>query len=209
MPDLGGLILAGGKGTRLGGVNKALLDIGGCTTLERVLRALRCLPLRDLTLVTNDDVLASVPGVRLIFDPQPHAGVLPALLAGLEASAAELCVTAACDMPFLSPAVYESLLAQANGYDVVIPEVGGQHEPMCAVYRRAVCARAVRAALARGEQRMVSFFGSVRVRTVGEAALRRVDPELLTCFNINTADDLARARALAAQAARGHSSLMF
>lgn len=201
--SIGALVLAGGKGSRLGGTNKALLRVGGRTTLDRVLSALRELQPREIVVVTNDDVLATVPGAIVVFDPRPHAGVLPALLAGLEASTAEICVTAACDMPFLSARVYRLLLAHADGYDVVIPEVGGQLEPMCAAYRRTECADAVRGALARGEQRMVSFFKDVRVRRVAEHELRGVAPALLPFFNINTPDDLSKAEVLASGADAG------
>lgn len=197
MTEVGALILAGGKGTRLGGVNKADLEVGGRTTLERVLDALRQLELSEMVLVSNEDVVASAPGARVILDPEPHAGVLPALLAGLEALASELAITAACDMPFLSPSVYRLLLAQAEDHDVVIPEVDGQLEPMCAVYRRVTCSAAVRRALAEGDRRMTSFLDRVKVRRVSEGRLRGADPSLLGLFNINTPADLERARRLA------------
>lgn len=196
MPDVDVLILAGGRGSRLGGVNKGLLDIGGRTCLERVLQALGVLGPREVVLVTNDDMLTIVAGARVILDPKPHAGVLPALAAGLEASTAEFCLTVAVDMPFLSAPLCRFLLDQADGYDVVIPEVRGYLEPMHAIYRTGACAQAVHSALARGEQRMISFLDAVRVRRVGEAALRGIDPDLLALCNINTQDDLDRARAL-------------
>jgi molybdopterin-guanine dinucleotide biosynthesis protein A len=197
MPTVCGLILAGGKGSRLGGTNKALLEVGGKTTLARVLGALRALAPAEILVVSNDDVLAEVAGARVILDPEPHAGVLPALLAGFEAASAEVCVTAACDMPFLSAELYRFLLDLLEDQDVAIPEVEEQLEPMYAAYRRATCAAAVREALERGERRMISYFDAVRVRRVREQELRRVAPTLLPLFNINTADDLERARALA------------
>src|SRR5207248_8613401 len=82
------LIFAGGRATRLGGVNKALLDIGGKPIIRRILDALG--PLADeQVLLTNDASLRGRPGLRLVFDPQPHAGVLPALAAGLSAASGE------------------------------------------------------------------------------------------------------------------------
>src|SRR2546429_1389986 len=76
------LIFAGGRATRLGGVNKALLDVGGASIVERILASLG--PLVDeRVLLANDATLAEQPDVRLIFDPSPHAGVLPALATGL------------------------------------------------------------------------------------------------------------------------------
>jgi molybdopterin-guanine dinucleotide biosynthesis protein A len=68
---------------------------------------------------------------------------------------------------------------------------------MHAVYRRARVLEAIQAALERGEQRMISYFGSVRVREVAPAEWQAVDPSGLAFFNVNTPDDLARAQQLA------------
>ena len=71
--------------------------------------------------------------------------------------------------------------------------------PMHAVYRRGPVLEAIQAALARGEQRMISYFASVRVREVAEEEWRRVSPDGRAFFNVNTPEDLRRARLLAAQ----------
>jgi len=193
------LIFAGGRATRLDGVNKALLDVGGMAIVERVLAALGPL-VSERVLLTNDAALADQPDVRLIFDPRPHAGVLPALAAGLEAAAGELCLAAAGDMPFVSRPLFEHLLAvqHEDDADVVMPRSAGFLEPMHAVYRRGPTLRAIRAALARGEQRMISYLSAVRVREIDEAEWRTIDPAGTAFFNVNTPEDLAAARRIAA-----------
>ncbi len=191
------VIFAGGRATRLGGVNKALLDVGGVPIVERILLALRPLA-QEWLAVVNDDSLAGIDGLRLVPDPDPHAGVLPALRAGLAAAHGELCLLVACDMPFVSRSLFEYLLALAPDADLVLPRLAGQAEPMHAVYRRQPCLRAVEAALKRGERRMIAFHGDVRVRYVDEPELRRIDPELRAFFNVNTPADLEQARRLAA-----------
>ena len=191
-----GIVLAGGRGSRLGGVDKARLEIAGVTTLDRVLAALAPL-VAETIVVSNDDALVGTPGVRVVRDPEPHAGVLPALLAALSEARQSLCVLVACDMPFLEPTLLRRLLELATEQDVVIPEIGGQLQPMHAVYRRQPCRDAIAAALARGDRRMISFLDGLRVRRVAEAEARLLDPELRSFFNINTAEDLAEARRLA------------
>lgn len=196
--SIGGIILAGGHGSRLGGVNKALLEVGGRTNLERVLAVLGGLA-DDLVIVANDRALAALSGVRLVLDAEPHGGVLPALAQGLAAARAELTIVVACDMPFLSPALLGDLVRRASTVDVVIPTVEGRPEPMHAVYRREPCLTAIRAALAAGQRRMISFLDRVRVEQVPESELRARDPELRSLFNTNTPEDLALARELAAR----------
>jgi molybdopterin-guanine dinucleotide biosynthesis protein A len=189
------LIFAGGRATRLGGINKALLEVGGSRIIDRILRALG--PLVDETvLLTNDASLAGLAAVRLVYDPQPHAGVLPALAAGLAEASGELCLAVACDMPFVSSRVFEHLLQvqRETGADVVIPRSAGYLEPMHAVYRRRPVHAAIQRALERGEQRMIGYFRDVNVREVDEAEWRPVDPRGLAFFNVNTPQDLAEAR---------------
>jgi molybdopterin-guanine dinucleotide biosynthesis protein A len=150
-------------------------------------------------LLTNDDSLRAGHDLRLVFDPEPHGGVLPALAAGLSAAAGELSLVVACDMPFVSSVLFEHLLrvrAESEA-DVVIPRTGGYLEPMHAVYRTDSVQRAIEAALARGEQRMISYFRDVRVREVDETEWRQHDPQGRAFFNVNTPKDLAEARKLA------------
>src|SRR6185437_764195 len=89
------LIFGGGRATRLGGANKALLEVGGRRIIDRVFAAVS--PLADETLLlTNDDALQGWSGLRLVYDAEPHAGVLPALAAGLAAARGEVCLAVAC-----------------------------------------------------------------------------------------------------------------
>lgn len=195
--SVSGVILAGGHGRRLGGVNKALLDIAGSTNIARVLAALRPL-CADLLLVANDASLPRFPGLRVVLDSDPHAGVLPALAQGLEAADGTLAIVVACDMPFLQRGLLAEELRRATAVDVVIPVVDRRPEPMHAIYRCATALTAIRAALARGERRMISFLDRLRVDRVEESEIRPFDPELRSFFNINTPEDLECARALAA-----------
>ena len=192
------IIFAGGRATRLGGVNKALLDVGGVRIIDRIRTAL--LPLVDeQILLVNDATFQSTAGLRVVFDSEPHAGVLPALLAGLEAASTEICLAVACDMPFVSREVFEHLLRlqREASADVVIPRTAGYLEPMHAVYRTQTVRTAIQAALERGEQRMISYFRDVRVREVDESEWRSIDPIGRAFFNVNTNQDLAEARRLA------------
>lgn len=169
--------------------------------IGRILTAIG--PLVDERVVlTNDEALKNLEGVRLVYDPQPHAGVLPALATGLGAASGEVCLTVACDMPFVSTAVFERLLRiQAETQaDVVIPRTTGYLEPMHAVYRTQPVRSAITAALERGEQRMVSYFRDVHVHEIDESEWRKSDPTGLAFFNVNTPSDLDEARTIAASA---------
>jgi molybdopterin-guanine dinucleotide biosynthesis protein A len=190
-------ILAGGRGSRLGGADKAALDVGGRPLLEHVLEAVG--PLASQTLiVANDDRFNGDARLTVVRDREPHAGVLPALLAALDVATAPLMLLVACDMPFLSREVVRHLTDLAAGHDVVMPYVDGIAQPMHAIYRVEPCRTAIQAALAAGRRRMIAFLDDVDTLAVDEAELRRIDPALRTFFNVNTPDDLAEARQIAA-----------
>jgi len=192
-------ILAGGRGSRMGGVDKASLVVGGRTLLERQLATV--VPLAaEVIVVANDDRLTGDPRFRVIRDPDPHAGVLPAMLVALEAAASPLLLLLACDMPFVDRVVVDELVWLANGHDAVIPHVDGYPQPMLAVYRVQPCRAAIRAALARDDRRMISFLDDVDTVTVPEDHLRALDPQLRSFFNVNTPDDLAQAQRIYAEA---------
>src|SRR5205814_10111614 len=93
-------IVAGGRGRRLGGVDKAQLSIGGITILERQLAVLR--PLFDeVLLVADDPSRYEGSGARLVRDLVPEAGPLAGLDAALAATRADAVLLLGCDLPFL------------------------------------------------------------------------------------------------------------
>lgn len=188
-------ILAGGRGSRLGGVDKAGLDLNGQPLLEHVLAAVGLLA-SEILVVANDDRLAGDPRFTVLRDPEPHAGVLPALLAALDAATSPLLLLLACDMPFVSRDVVRLLLDHAASHDAVMPYVQGFPQPMHAVYRVTPCRAAIRATLEQGGRRMIAFLDDVDTLRVDEGELRQVDPDIRSFFNVNTPGDLEAARHL-------------
>ena len=188
------VILAGGASRRMGR-DKAFLNVGQATLIERVLQAAREVSDEILIIANQHDAYAHL-GVPIYPDIEPGRGPLMGLYSGLKAATRELVVLLACDMPFLSPALIRHLLSLTPNVDVVIPRGRKGLHPLHAVYRRSTCLPATAAALARGERRMVAFFDAVRVREVEERSLRSFDPLGLALTNVNTPEDLAAARHL-------------
>jgi len=140
--------------------------------------------------------LPLTPGVRWLEDIYPGKGSLGGIYTGLYHAASFHSLVVACDMPFLNPGLLRHLVALAPGYDVVIPVVAGQHEPLHAVYSKN-CLGPIRALLEQDNLKIIDFFPQVRVRRVAEAEIERLDPQHLSFFNINTQADLDWARSQA------------
>jgi molybdopterin-guanine dinucleotide biosynthesis protein A len=193
-----GVILAGGGATRFGGAPKGLAEVGGRRTLDRVAEVLAKVTGGPPILVANvPDAASWRPDLRPIADVLPGAGALGGLLTAVEAAAPHPALVVAWDMPFVPAGLLRDLVGLLDGHDVAIPASDGRRglEPLCAAYGPA-CAAAIRTALARGDRRAIAFHPDVRVGILPLDAVRRHgDPDLLF-FNVNTADDLARAEAL-------------
>jgi len=98
-------------------------------------------------------------------------------------------------MPFLSAPLVAHLAGRAAEADVVIPDAGGELQTLHAVYGKS-CLPAMERRLRAGQLRIVGFLDDVRVvRVPAEAVRRFVDPDV-AFMNLNTPEDLARARAL-------------
>ena len=192
------IVLAGGKSTRLGR-EKALELIGGESLIERVIG--RVAPLStEVILVMRPEqptlpVLAQ-PKVKAVTDLYPGKGSLGGVYTGLHYSSSFHNLVVACDMPFLNEALLRHLIELSPDFDVVIPLVEGNTEPLHGIYSKN-CLVPIEALLKQGKLRIVDFFPSVRVRYVDATELNRFDPQHLSFFNINAEEDLTKARILA------------
>lgn len=195
MPDVSGVVLAGGQSRRLG-TNKAFVKVGGVALIDRVLHQLGQLS-DDVLIVTNDPVTYQGLGVSVVEDAIPGGGSLGGIYTGLALAGHERAVAVGCDMPFLDLGLLRFMILLSEKYDVVIPSLEGLLEPLHAVYSKA-CLGPMADVLQAGGRRIVDFFPQVRVRHVERAELEALDPEHLSFFNINTPEDLSRAQALAA-----------
>ncbi len=187
-----GAILAGGKSRRMG-QDKAWLDLGDGVPLVRRVAAALARVADDLLVVANDPRYIEL-GHPVAPDRYGATGAFGGIATAISAARGELVCVAACDMPFPSPDVYALLLRLVEGYDVAIPRIDGEYETMHAVYRR-TCLPAMERALARGDLRVISFFPDVKVREVGAEEIGAIDPELRSFTNLNTPEELERARA--------------
>lgn len=196
----GGIVLAGGRSARLGH-DKLAEVFGGRTVVEIVVECVASL-VDEVVIVTAGDWMMTefeeLPSVRVVTDLFPGKGPLVGLYTGLKESRSELNLVVAADMPFLSARLLRYMLDLADGYDVVVPRIGDQVEPLHAVYT-ANCLPRIETMLAEGELSVYRLIPRLVARYVDEDEVAAIDPERRSFFNINTEDDLRRARELAGQ----------
>ena len=186
-----GVILAGGQSSRMG-ANKALLEFGGEALIGRVARQFTTW-FEQVVVVTNTPDQYTFLNLPMTSDRIPGLGPLGALEAGLTASRFEHAFFAACDMPFLNEGLIRYLVAQAPGYDIVVPHIGDEYEPMHAIYARS-CLPVITANLDERRLKLLRIFDTVRVRTVETSEITVFGAPERLFFNCNTPEDLEQAR---------------
>jgi molybdenum cofactor guanylyltransferase len=196
------VVLAGGKGRRLGMAEKALLEFEGKTILERLLESLFravdevILSVRDKTQEEKfRPVLEKFPAreIRFCFDTLEDAGPLEGIRAGLLESRAEYSFVCAGDMPFVNSRVVDLLFEKANGHNAALPKwENGNFEPLHAVYSKKLIPE-IEKAFERGKRSVLApVFEMKDVVFVKVSEIREIDPELRTFVNINTVGDIER-----------------
>src|SRR5258708_4756586 len=162
--DVAAFILAGGKSTRMG-TDKAFVVLDGRTLLARALDVARAVT-ADVRIVGDAANFAGfAPVVEDVFR---GCGPLGGIHAALRASAAELNLMLAVDVPFVSAGLLEFLVARAreSAAVVTVARVGGW-QPLCAVYRREF-AEAAEVALRQGRYKIDALFEVVRTLAISE-----------------------------------------
>ena len=192
MADVSGAILAGGRATRFGGANKALLRLGDSRIIDRLIAVLAPVT-SDIFIVATDPLPYAGLGLRVVPDAVT-AGALGGIYTAIVASPHPRTLVLACDMPFVTTELLQHL-ASIEDADIVIPRSRRGREPLCALYGRA-CAEPIRARIDRGERQASVLPGSVRVMEVGPEALAAFDKDGLLFENVNTPHDYERATGL-------------
>ncbi|WP_022664845.1 molybdenum cofactor guanylyltransferase [Desulfospira joergensenii] len=196
--DCTGVILAGGRNSRLPGKKKSFHRVGETTMLERTCDLFSDL-FREIILVVNDPGDFIGLDAMVVTDIIPAGCALAGLHSGLFHASYPWAYVTACDFPFASRAVIEYLVKRTGpGAQVVIPRTPEGLEPLTAVYAK-TCIPLIEKNLAKEIFMIKKFFNKKRVREIPFEQLKKLDPDLNFKFNVNTPEDLARARQLVRQ----------
>ncbi|HZI82255.1 MAG TPA: molybdenum cofactor guanylyltransferase [Vicinamibacterales bacterium] len=186
----GGIVLCGGKSTRMG-TAKAMLPFGPETMLQRVVRLLATTVSPIVAVAAREQELPPLPAdVIVTHDEREARGPLEGLRAGLKGlpESVDAAYVTSCDVPLLVPAFVERMLGLLGDHDIAVMEIDGFTHPLSAVYRRAVLPQ-VESLLAQDRLRPFFLFEAMRTRRVSPEEMRVADPDLRTLRNLNTRED--------------------
>lgn len=185
--EVTGVVLAGGQGSRMGGVDKGLQPFQGKPMVAHVLE--RLAPQVDALLVNanrNAEAYAAF-GHRVIADEiAGFAGPLAGFERGLAHATTPLVVTAPCDSPFLPLDLVARLRSalESNDAQLAVAKTGDQAHPVFSLMRRDVHG-SLRDFLSSGQRKIDKWYAAMHVVEVA------FDDEAHAFLNINTREELA------------------
>ena len=181
-----GVILAGGLGRRMGGVDKGLQVLRAKPMIEWVLERLAP-QVDDIVINANQNIERyEAYGHRVVPDQiGGFAGPLAGLHAGMKAVKHPLLVTVPCDSPLLPLDLVERLRGALDGKDLAVAKTGDQPHPVFALVKRD-CRESLEAFLAQGGRKIDAWYAALKVVEVS------FDDEADAFRNINTLEELGK-----------------
>lgn len=185
-PEPLGVVLAGGRGRRLGGT-KATAELHGRPLISYPLEAMGAALGEVVVLAKPDTPLPSLPGMTVWIEPGPRHHPLVGIVQALGLAGDRAVLVCGVDLPLLTPALIRRLsVHDARGAPAVLAAAGGVIQPLLARYEP----QALRVLPADPGERPLREL----VRALAPALLEVDDPEEL--FNVNAPEDLLRAAAI-------------
>lgn len=191
------MILAGGRGRRMGFKEKALLPVGNRTILEKTIEVLETVVDEVIVSVRDETQQEMLRGytheLDVVLDHHHDVGPLAGILEGLKSAGGEYVFISACDMPYLNAHVVQLLFDRAQGHDAAIPVWRDDiMEPLHAVYRTGPMTVETEKSIFRNDKIAKSLVFKLKdVVFVDMEEIKAIDPELKTFININTMEDIS------------------
>lgn len=192
----GAVILAGGKSSRMG-QNKALLPIDGEANIARITNCLKE-AFHDVLIVANNNELYEFLNIPIVNDKVEGKGPLAGIQAGLLAAKHDANVFVACDMPFISINLAKAFIEKSEGFDAVVPIIGGKQHPLFAVYKKSLLS-VIDQCLQTDQLRLKHVLDQANVNYVREEDLpiKEIDKLHKVFYNMNHPSEYEEAKKMA------------
>lgn len=183
--DVTGVLLAGGKSTRMG-YDKLNLEVSGQTVFSKSLDLLQQLFSR--VIIAGNRPELALPGIPAIPDIYPGSA-LGGLYTGLKYAGTDWVFVTPCDMPYPDSHIVDLLFSMNEGADAVVPQTPGGYEPVFAFYHKR-CLHVFEDALKRGRKSIFALYPQLNVRFLEWQNMPAGWEKSM--LNINTPEDLEK-----------------
>jgi molybdenum cofactor guanylyltransferase len=186
--DLTGILLAGGKNSRMG-ANKAFLEIDGTRLIEKTMTIYRQI-FNEIIIVTNDPLTyLEFADAKIVTDIYKGKGPLGGIYTGLFYAKYSHTFVSACDMPYLNNDFILYLIKQIGRYDIVVPELPEGFQALNAIYSRN-CLFPIKRMIDADELKISELYKKARLLNITEEKIKPFNEDGRLFLNLNTPDDL-------------------
>tara|TARA_B100000029_G_scaffold512072_1_gene607768 strand:- start:11416 stop:12015 length:600 start_codon:yes stop_codon:yes gene_type:complete len=193
MLDVTGIILIGGRSTRMGS-NKALLPVNGSTLLQYCVTAISGVVDEIVVVNAPDRAIPEIESnIPLVFgeDRLLDEGPLVGIAAGLELSRAPTSIVTAVDMPLIRSELLELLIEKVdNNHQWVVPIAEGRPQPLCSALLTNSLS-IINAKILEGVRAPMALSGDLNAYRLKEEEWQEVDPNGQSFKNINTPEEFS------------------
>jgi molybdopterin-guanine dinucleotide biosynthesis protein A len=189
--DITGIILAGGKNSRMG-VNKAFLSIDGIRLIEKTLNIYRQI-FNEIIIVTNDPLAyIEFADAAIVTDIYKGKGPAGAIFTGLFYAKNSYVFVSACDMPYLNKDFILYMINLRGRYEIIAPELPEGFQPLHALYSRN-CLLAMKRMIDSNELKITGLYKESRILRITEEKIKPFDKDGRLFLNLNAPEDLINA----------------
>lgn len=167
------------------GTDKSQLLLDQQTFTERIAKTL--LQLTDSVSIVGRAIESPFPSLP---DVYPQWGALGGLHAAIAACTREWAIVVACDLPFVTAALFTQLATMCMDHEAVVPlQDDGRPQPLAALYRIDPCLQRATQLIEAGRRRPLDLLELVKTRWVAFEEIRNLDQAERFFVNINTPED--------------------
>lgn len=178
------IILAGGKGSRLGYVDKAFLTYKGQYFIDILLDKLK--NFHEIIIVTNSpEKYSDYKNIKIIEDTVKNIGPIGGIFSGLQHITSDEALVLSCDIPFISISFINYLKTLDYSEEIIVSSIYGKMEPLCSLYKKSIL-KTMENSILNKDYKISNIFNKVKVKYIP------VDKEeiIKSFYNINTPKDL-------------------
>lgn len=176
-----GVILAGGKSSRMNYSNKSFLSYGGSSFISIIIETFKK-KFEKISIVANDFSKYVAFDVEIYGDYYKGIGPIAGIHSAIKSSDSDLFFFVGTDMPFFDIEAIEMIMKYKNDADVIIAEDKNGLHPLFGIYNRKILGK-IEEEIARGNYKLVDLINNCNYKTVDFTSYED------RLKNINTVDE--------------------
>jgi len=159
------IILAGGKSSRMDGIDKSMLQINNITLIEHIINQISPY-FKEIIICSNDINKHGFLKGKIVPDLVLNKGPLMGILSGLIWSNNEINFITACDIPEIPIKYIKKMMDKLGNFNMVVPIKNNKYEPLFAIYKKTPVIKYCKKAIKNDNRKISSIYKNTKVNFI-------------------------------------------